>query len=75
LILRAPVSTYVLVEIAVTRIDETHTARSQPGCEAAFSREPMDNQDQICLFDGDSLSGYLDARQRAVARRRQHIQA
>jgi hypothetical protein len=35
----------------------------------------MDNQDQICLFDGDSLSGYLDARQRAVARRRQHIQA
>ena len=27
----------------------------------------MDNQDQICLFDGDSLSGYLGARQRAVA--------
>lgn len=26
----------------------------------------MDNQDQICLFDGDSLSGYLGARQRAV---------
>ena len=26
----------------------------------------MENQEQICLFDGDSLSSYLDARQRAV---------
>lgn len=37
--------------------------------------EPVDEQEQICLFDGDSLSTYLGARQRAVARRRQHIQA
>jgi len=34
--------------------------------EHYFQGEPVDNQDQIRLFDGDSLAGYLDSRQRAV---------